>query len=269
MAADSPAGLQIRPLARLTGPAGYVQSVAFSPDGAVLAAGSADDTVRLWNVAHPAKPVSLGRPLTGPGALVASVAFSPDGRTLAAASQDDKVWLWHVGRPGHPVRAGTLTGATDWVNVVAFSPDGRSLAAGSSDGQVRVWNLASRTLTATLPHPQPITSLAWDTAGRLVTGDADGTVRLWTLPAPVLLAGGPVNSVAYRPGGAELAVGGTGLQLWTAARPALVSTAAAPGRPAPSSTRSPGHRRAPCWRPATATAWSSCGGPPGHQRWCR
>ncbi len=227
--AGGPASVQIRALARLTGPAGYVESVAFSPDGRLLAAGSADRTVRLWNVAHPAKPAALGRPLTGPGALVDSVAFSPDGRMLAAASQDDKVWLWSVTRPGHPVPAGTLTGATDWVNVVAFSPDGRSLAAGSSDGQARVWSLPSRTLSATLPHPQPVTSLAWDTAGRLVTGDADGTVRLWTLPAPVLLAGGPVNSVAYRPGGAALAVGGSDLQLWTTARPAIMATAAAPG----------------------------------------
>ena len=206
---------QPRPLATLTGFAGYVESVAFSPDSRTLAAGSADKTVRLWDVADPAHPVRLGRPLRGPAALVSSVAFSPDGHLLAAGSEDDKVWLWNVARPRLAARAGPpLTGATNWVNTVAFSPDGTSLAAGSSDDDVLVWNLATRALTATLPHPQPITSLAWDGAGHLISGDADGLGRIWALPSPVLLAGAAVNSVAFSPGGAMLAVGAADLELW-------------------------------------------------------
>jgi len=217
---------QARPVATLTGAAGYVQSVVFSPDGGMLAAGSADRTVRLWDLSDAQHPVSLGQPLTGPASPVSSVAFSPDGSTLAAGSQDHKVWLWNVSHPARPVRAAPLTGATDWVNTVAFSPDGASVAAGSSDDHVQVWNLASRMLTATLPHPQPVTSLAWDGTGRLISGDADGTVRNWVLPTPVLRAAGPVNSVAYSPGGGMLAVGSTDLELWNPARHTM--TAAVP-----------------------------------------
>ena len=86
----------------LTGPTNPVRSVAFSPDGKTLAAGSDDNKVWLWNVTDPAHPSRLGQPLTGPTGSVYSVAFSRDGKTLAAGSADNKVWLWNVDRPGPP-----------------------------------------------------------------------------------------------------------------------------------------------------------------------
>jgi WD40 repeat protein/transcriptional regulator with XRE-family HTH domain len=200
----------------LAGATGYIESVAFAPNGATLALGSADGTVRLWNVANLVRPLPAGRPLTGPGNIVTSVAFSPDGHLLAAASQDDKVWLWEIG-PDGATPDGTLTNATDWVNAVAFSPDGTELAAGTSDASVLVWNVADRSLIATLPHPQPVTSLAWDGPGRLAAGDADGTVSLWQVPPPVLLTGSPAYDAVYSPDGKMIAVSSQdSLQLWSA-----------------------------------------------------
>lgn len=210
----------------LTGATGYFEAVAFSPRGRLLAAASADGSVRLWNLADPRRPVLLSRPLTGPSGIADAAAFSPDGRTLAVGARDNSVWLWNVTSPAHPVRArAPLTNATDWVNAVAFSPDGRTLAAASSGNQVLLWNAATGTFLGTLPVPQPVTSLAWDGGRALITGAADGTIRIWDVPAPLLLAGGPVNGVAYGSGGRVLAVAGPQLQLWDARGRRLLASA--------------------------------------------
>jgi WD40 repeat protein len=219
----------------LTGPADAIQAVAISPDGQLLAAGSRDQTVRLWNIAHPARPKQLGRPLTGPTNTVNAVTFSPDGQTLAAGSRDDSVWTWNVTNPDRPVRAlAPLTNATDWINALAFSPDGRMLAAASSDDTVRLWNSSTGTLLATLPGPQPITTLAWNKNDTIIAGEADGIVRAWTIPTPILLNSSSINQVAYNPEGRLLAVASASLQLWNVSTRTLVTTAAVPNVPAAS-----------------------------------
>jgi hypothetical protein len=123
------------PSRALTGHADGVWGVAFSPDGRLLATTSADDTVRLWEVAT-GQP--HGPPLTGYNAQVNGVTFSPDGRLLATASSDRAVRLWEVatGQPHGP----PLSGHTNEVYGVAFSPDGRLLATTSADQTVRLWD---------------------------------------------------------------------------------------------------------------------------------
>ena len=115
----------------LTGHHPQVVSVAFGPDGGVLASGSKDGTLRLWDV----KTGELKRTLKQIEIEI-SVAFSPDGATLASGNWARTVRLWDA-ETGELKRE--LTGHTGVVHSVAFSPDGKLLASGSKDMTVRLW----------------------------------------------------------------------------------------------------------------------------------
>ena len=103
----------------MAGPAGAVNSVAFSWDGTTLAAGSGDGTVQLWDRATRRQIATL----TSPTGTVTSVAFSRDGKTLAASRADHTVRLWDVTYlvnvvPGLCASAGRSLTRAEWARYV-------------------------------------------------------------------------------------------------------------------------------------------------------
>lgn len=121
-------GRTISARAPLTGARSWIYSLAFSPTGNAVAAGSTDGTVALWNIANPARPAKIGS-LTGPGGTVFSVAFSSDGTTLAAGSQDDTTRLWMATPTSAAAYACAVTGdpmsRAEWAQYMpelAYSP---------------------------------------------------------------------------------------------------------------------------------------------------
>ncbi|WP_412537859.1 hypothetical protein R8Z50_18535 [Longispora sp. K20-0274] len=211
-------------------------SVAFSPDGRLLATGSSThgasvekDLVQLWDAAT---GTPVGPALTGHTKVVYDLAFSPDGRILASGSWDGTVRLWNVADrapSGEPIRASGLGGV--WA--VGFSPDGRTLATGGEDGTVRLWDVNGHQQTGApfVGHRGAVTDVVFSPDGRtLGTAGKDGVVQLWRVDTrqpdgPPLVAGGAGRgSVAFAPDGRRVAVSGLKVEVIDVATRATVAT---------------------------------------------
>jgi WD40 repeat protein/serine/threonine protein kinase len=197
----------------LSGHRQAVRSLAFSPDGKLLASLGDEGRVKLWNVATgvlkrswPAQRSGLAfsrdgrrlawavaqgaviwdlaadkkeRTFLGHDGSLTSLAFSPDGLALATAGRDGVILIWDR-KSGLPVRSLMAKGGI-WG--LTFHDNGRTLAGGSGDGQVRVWDAHTGREAARLRgHAGAVWGVAWAPGGRtLASGSIDGTVKTWDI----------------------------------------------------------------------------------------
>ena len=177
--ADASQTKQLEPLARLTAFSSGVTSVAFSPDGKLLAAG-AKDAVQLIDV----ETKILVREVATKSGQVRAVAFSSDGKTLVTGGYQN-VSLWNAAT-GELVKS--LKGHRGYVTGVAFSPNGSRLATACEDEVARVWKLdGDEEPLLFQAHKLPVTGVAWSPDGKLLATSAgddtrptkSGEVKLW------------------------------------------------------------------------------------------
>ena len=217
-------------LALLTGHTRLVSSVCFSPDGRILASGSWDETVKLWDVATG----TLQRTLNSFGS-VTGVHFSPDGRTLAVESSSEDFW----GIALLDVSTGTPRAwLGDDVLSMDFSPDGQTLATSDVDDKVRLWDVATGTLLRTFKghtdtrYRVHANSVRFSADGETLVSAASRTetrrymnklylIRQWDVASgeplkEIIVSTDTVSSVCWSPDGQTLARGnldGT-IRLW-------------------------------------------------------
>jgi len=180
----------------LSGHSDSIWCLALSADGQTLVSGSADGTMKVWNVAT----ARVVQTLTGHTQPVLSIALSANGQRLASGSADRTVKVWDL---SNSQEVYSFVAHTDNVRGIALSANGRILVSGSRDRTIKVWDLSTGLEIGTLTgHTDDVTSVVISSDGRLlVSGSFDQTIKVWDLPTGrerCALTGhtGPVWSVA-------------------------------------------------------------------------
>ncbi|KPJ91936.1 MAG: hypothetical protein AMJ53_10385 [Gammaproteobacteria bacterium SG8_11] len=154
-----------------------VISVAFSPDGSIIASADEDGIIRLWDSENTEQ---LGDSIIGDPFGLNSIAFNPDGEILASAGFDGAIRLWDpntgalIGNP--------FTGHEYGIRSITFSPDGNILASGGDDNIIRLWNphTGEQIGNPLVGHSGAVLALAFSPNGEiLASASMDGSVRLW------------------------------------------------------------------------------------------
>jgi eukaryotic-like serine/threonine-protein kinase len=193
-----------------------VRSIAFTPDGTILATGNGDNSIRLWNVNSRTQQGIL----QGHTDVIYDLAFSPDGSLMTSASGDGTIRLWdgHTG-----ALLNTLTGHEGAVRSMTFRPDGTLLASAGEDGTVRLWNMATGVQQNLFQgHTGRVLSVSFSPDGTtLASGGQDSVILLWDVASGVQrdqLVGhsAEIRALTFSPNGALLASvsADTTVRLW-------------------------------------------------------
>ncbi len=187
---------------------GGYNSMAFSPDGQLLAAGHSDSTVHLWYMGR-----TYIDALKGHTDEVTSIAFSRDNRTLVSGSYDGTVRLWDfISRSNIE----TFSGHTDKVHSVAFKPDESIVASGSEDNTIILWDVTTGNPSVIhTEHTNGIHKLTFSNDGKTLISCGnweDPIIQIWDVTTSELITditahtrGGPI--VVFSPDGRTLISG--------------------------------------------------------------
>ena len=153
----------------------HVRTLAFSPDGKMLAGGSNLGAVHLWDAHTGTKLFTLKEHNN----KIRALAFSPDGKTLASGSANGKIILWDTGNGKQ--NSTNIAEPRATVSQLLFSPDSKILVSGDGSGILRLWDVhTDRLLSSHAGHTDLIQALLLSPDGKtLASGSTDSTILLW------------------------------------------------------------------------------------------
>lgn len=182
-----------------------VNSIAFSPDGKILAGGYADGNVKLWESNSGKQIKSLIR---HPYPII-SLAFSPDGNILACGSGSGSITLWDL---NYKEKIRTFKEHEGKVWAILFSNDGKLIISSSDDKTIRLRNMESgKEIKVLRWHTGSVNTIALTKDNKtLVSGSSDGTIAIWDIPTGEnikKIQADPINSIDLSPDGRYIASG--------------------------------------------------------------
>ena len=159
----------------LKGHTDKINALAFTPNGHLLASGSDDGTIRIWDASTGTEILSL------PSNNTRDLTFSSDGKILASRSKDGTIYLWDIATSEE---LSSMKGYKNSSTVLAISTDSKILAIGNPDGAIQLWDISTSNKLSTLNgHTFPFRSLSFSPDGKtLASGSSDGAIFLWNLP---------------------------------------------------------------------------------------
>lgn len=199
-----------------------VHAVSWSPNGKLIASGSGDESVQVWDATSGTNILNYNGHSHNIGkGLVQAVMWSPDGKYIVSGSWDKSVRIWDA-YTGHTIS--TYRKYYEVVEAVAWSPDGKYIASGNRNGIAHVWDIASgKNIRNFLGHcvkkaNLDVVAVAWSPdSKRVASASWDGTVKVWNAiknnskKNDFLIFRGhtaEVNTLAWSPDGARIASGG-------------------------------------------------------------
>ena len=153
----------------------WIWAIAFSPDGQYLASGSADTTIKIWNIKTGECNLNLDCSLN----KVMSIAFHPNSRMLASGD-GELIKLWNL-KTGELIQ--TFAGHNGTVLSLVFDWQGNTIVSSGIDSTIKIWEVdTARCIRVLSGHETSVRAIELTPDGRtLVSGSTDGTIRLWDL----------------------------------------------------------------------------------------
>jgi len=154
-----------------------IDSIAFSPDGRLVAGGDSEGKIHLWNM-NTGQQAREHLQATEYDRYVFQIAFSSSGLHIASRGEGDVGRIWDITK-GEPIFS--LVGHTNRISCIAYLPGGKFIATSSADLSVRLWDADNGGPVAVLRgHTSYMRSIACMSSNQsIVTGSDDSTIRVW------------------------------------------------------------------------------------------
>jgi WD40 repeat protein len=189
---------------------GYINALACTSDGSLLAVAGDDGRVTLWNTDNG----SMVRELRGHKGPVYAIAITQDNSTIATAGYDETIRIWQLAS-GRELR--TLTGHKGWINAVAFTSDGHTLFSAGRDRSLRTWDVDTGKMLRMVEHPSEVFTVA--ARSPWFAADKGNSVSLREIETGTEITSGipgqwGINTIVFNPDHPQLLTGGYDGVLW-------------------------------------------------------